>query len=83
MAGMPCDMAMPASASGDTKPMAPCKGMTPDCIKLMGCVTVSALPARYLTHELAVQYSMIGYWASFSKLASLDREPEPLPPRTT
>jgi hypothetical protein len=82
-AGMPCDMAMPTSASGDTKPMAPCKGMTPDCIKAMGCVTVSALPAHFLTHESTIQYSTIDYWTSFSKLISLDHEPEPLPPRTT
>src|ERR1700722_12179734 len=57
MAGMPCDMAMPAS--GDTKPMPPCKGMTPDCIKLMGCVTVTALPARFPTHRMTVRYSMV------------------------
>jgi hypothetical protein len=82
MAGMPCDMAMPASASGDTKPMPPCKSMTPDCIKLMGCVTVTALPARFLTHEMTVQYSTVDYWTVSSKLASLDHEPEPLPPRT-
>jgi hypothetical protein len=82
MAGMPCDMAMPASASGDTKPMPPCKGMTPDCIKLMGCVTVTALPARFLTHEMTVQYSTVAYWKASSKLAGLDHEPEPLPPRT-
>jgi hypothetical protein len=82
MAGMPCDMAMPAAASGDTKPMPPCKGMTPDCIKLMGCVTVTALPARFRIHEITVQYSAVDYWTVSSELASLDHEPEPLPPRT-
>jgi hypothetical protein len=82
-AGMPCDMAMPASASGDTKPMAPCKGMTPDCIKQMGCLTVTGLPAHFLTYESTVQYSAINYWTATSELAGLDHEPEPLPPRTT
>ncbi|MEI9986960.1 MAG: hypothetical protein WDN69_29640 [Aliidongia sp.] len=80
---MPCDMAMPASASGDTKSMQPCKGIiTPDCIKLMGCVSVNALPVHFLTHESTIQYSEIDYWTSVSKLDSLDPEPEPLPPRT-
>ncbi len=51
MDGMPCTMAMPASASGETTPMAPCKGMTPGCIKLVGCVTVVALHARYTMHD--------------------------------
>jgi hypothetical protein len=83
MADMPCDMTMPTSASGsDATPVAPCKGMTADCIKQMGCVTVQALPVPFMTHETAVQYSAVDYWASFSKLVSLALEPEPLPPRT-
>ncbi|HVJ54928.1 MAG TPA: hypothetical protein VM689_20880 [Aliidongia sp.] len=81
-ADMPCDMAMAASASGDAKPMPPCKGMTPECIKLMGCVTVSALPGHFLIHEAVMQYSVIDYWTSVFELDGLDREPEPLPPRT-
>lgn len=83
MADMPCDMTMPISASGDdAAPMTPCKGMTADCIKQMGCVTVAALPVPFITHESAVQYGAIDYWASHPKLVSLDHEPEPLPPRT-
>ena len=83
MADMPCDMTMPASASGgDATPMAPCKGMTADCIKQMGCVTVAALPVPFTTHETVVQYGAIDYWSSHSELVSLDHEPEPLPPRT-
>jgi hypothetical protein len=81
--GMPCDMAMPASVSGGDQPMQPCKGMTPDCIKLMGCAAVNALPADFLTQASTVQYSAIDYWTFESELASSDREPEPIPPRTT
>ncbi|MDB5363174.1 MAG: hypothetical protein JWO51_4471, partial [Rhodospirillales bacterium] len=66
----------------DAAPMTPCKGMTADCIKQMGCVTVAALPVPFITHESAVQYGAIDYWASHPKLVSLDHEPEPLPPRT-
>jgi hypothetical protein len=79
---VPCGMAMPSSASGDMTPMTPCKGMTPDCIKQMGCVTMSALPVHFFVDGSIVQYSAIDYWTFLSKLASLDREPEPLPPRT-
>jgi len=83
MAEMPCDMAMPTSASGDgSAPMAPCKGMTADCIKQMGCVTVQALPAHFSAHESAVEYGAVDYWASHGELVSLDHEPEPIPPRT-
>lgn len=82
MAGMPCDMAMPATVSGDVMPMPSCKGMTPDCIKLMGCVTISALPAQYLAHGSTVQYGAIRYRHSEATLVGLDHEPEPLPPRT-
>lgn len=82
MDGVPCNMAMPMSASGDTKPMAPCKSMTPDCLKLMGCVTVTALPARYTTHAIVVQYGVVDYPTFSSELTGLDHRPDPFPPRT-
>lgn len=82
MDGMPCNMAMPMSASGDTKPVAPCKGMTSDCLKLMGCVTVTALPARYTTHAIVVQYGVVDYPTFSSELTGLDHRPDPFPPRT-
>ena len=83
MVGMPCDMTILASAAGDTKPMPPCKQMTPDCMKLTGCVAVTALLDRSTSHERAVRYSSsVGYWTVSSTLAGLDHKPEPLPPRT-
>jgi hypothetical protein len=82
MAGMPCDMMMPAAGGDHGKPMAPCKGMTPDCIKLMGCATAVALPARFQSNEFAMLFSTVNYWTMSSKLAALVRTPEPLPPRT-
>lgn len=83
MAGTPCNMDMSVSPSSDTKPTAPCKAMTPDCIKLMGCTTAAVLPARFVTHEASVRYNTVGYWTVSSEFASLDCEPEPFPPRTT
>jgi hypothetical protein len=82
-ADSPCGMAMMQPASDHEKPMMPCKGMTPDCIKQMGCIDITALPAtRAPGHELIVTYSVVDYWSSSSTLASLDPEPEPIPPRT-
>ncbi len=51
--------------------MQPCKGMTSDCIKLMGCVTVNALPAQFQTHASTVQYSAVDYWTPTSTLLEL------------
>jgi hypothetical protein len=83
MAGMPCDMMMMSAAGADHgKPMAPCKGMTPDCIKQMGCVTDVALPARLVKDEFVAHFTTVDYWSALSKLAELIRTPEPLPPRT-
>jgi hypothetical protein len=82
MAGMPCSMAMPDADAGHGAPLAPCKGMTADCIKQMCCATVVALPARFVTIEVADHFSDVDYWSAWSKLANFVREPEPLPPRT-
>ncbi len=82
MAGMPCDMMMPHAGMQDGKPMPPCKGMTPDCIKQMGCVADAALPARTVSLDIAAQFSNVDYWSAWLKLADFVREPEPLPPRT-
>jgi hypothetical protein len=78
----PCDMPMPASASGDTKPMHSDKSAIPDCMKQMGCTAASILPARLQTQQVIERHGPIDYWMSTAELASLDHQPEPLPPRT-
>jgi hypothetical protein len=83
IAGMPCDMMLPMADAGPGKPMVPCKGMTPDCIKQMGCVVDFALPAPLGITDVAVPLSTVAYWSAWSQMAGLIREPEPLPPRTT
>ncbi len=82
MAGMPCDMMMPAAGAGHGKPMAPCKGMTPDCIKVIGCVADVALPVRLVSLAFAGQFTAVKYWTALSRLADRVSTPEPLPPRT-
>jgi hypothetical protein len=82
MAGMPCDMSMPAADTDHGKPTMPCKGMMPECMKLMGCVADTSLPARFVSHEFVAHVSKVDYWSALSKLAGLAAAPEPLPPRT-
>ena len=82
MADMPCDGMASMADAGHGTPMAPCKGMTPDCIKQMGCVADAALPARAMSLDVAVNFSDVDYWSAWSSMADFVREPEPLPPRT-
>jgi hypothetical protein len=83
MAGMPCGMMMSMADAGHGEPMVPCKGMTPDCIKQMGCIVVDvALPARLASTDVTVALSTVAYWSAWSEMAGLAREPEPFPPRT-
>jgi hypothetical protein len=83
MTGMPCDMTAMAAGADHDKPMMPCHGMTPDCIKQMGCITDTGLLARPFSDEIVVHASAVDYWTAWPKLAGLTQEPEPLPPRTT
>lgn len=82
MAGVPCDMMMSHAGMQGDKPVPPCKGMTSDCLKQMGCVANAALPARTMSFDIAVQSSSVDYWSLWSKLVDFVPEPEPLPPRT-
>ena len=81
MADMPCDGMASMADAGQGTPMAPCKGLTPDCIKQMGCVVDVGLPARLAMVGDTVVFSKVAYWAAGSAMAGVVREPEPLPPR--
>ncbi len=81
MNGIPCDMQMPVSDLDHSKPMAPCKGMTHDCINMAGCVTTSALPAQFVTQEFPIFQRVRAVWADVFDRTSLYRQPELLPPR--
>jgi hypothetical protein len=82
MADMPCDGMASMADAGQGTPMAPCKGLTPDCIKQMGCVADVGLPARLATAGDPVTFSKVAYWTTGSVMAGVVRQPEPLPPRT-
>lgn len=83
IATMPCDMAMPGMDAGHHKPMPPCKGLTPDCIKQMGCVANTALPPHLVGFERSMQGRLVDYWPTRPNFAGAENAPEPLPPRTT
>ncbi len=82
-ADMPCDGMASMADAGQGTPMAPCKGLTPDCIKQIGCVVDVALPTRLAVADDAVSFRKVAYWSMGSAMAGLVRQPEPLPPRTT
>lgn len=83
MAGMPCAMMASHPAVRGEAPAPPCKSMTWDCIKQMGCVADAALPAPPARLDVAVRVSDVDYWTALSTLADFVREPEPLPPRAS
>jgi hypothetical protein len=83
MSGVPCDMTAPAAGAEHGKPMTPCKNMTPDCIKQIGCVVDTGLPVRLVSHEAAARFSAVDYWNARSDATGLSCTPEPLPPRTS
>ena len=82
MADVPCDMTKPMADAGNSAPTTPCKGMTADCIKQMGCVTNVAAPIRVVSTEIVFAFSLVAYWSARSEMAGVVREPEDLPPRT-
>lgn len=84
MAGMAdCEhMAMatqPEQQSGSTLPL-PCKGMTPDCLKWMGCIGFPSLPASAGEIGVRVEHGRIDYWSAAPMSAGVSVEPDLLPP---
>ena len=82
MADMPCDTMASMADAGQGTPTAPCKGLTPGCMKQMGCVADVGLPARTALVGDAVTFSNVAYWTAGSVMAGVVRQPEHLPPRT-
>jgi hypothetical protein len=78
-ADMPCDQMNDMTAANGPSDHTPCKGITPDCIKQMGCIGVLSLPH---TAALAtpVAYATVDYWAPLLRLGSLPHKPALFPP---
>ncbi len=83
-AEMPCDMAaMPMAETGQGQTTAPCKGLTPDCIKQMGCIADVALPVRLAAADPGVPFGTADLRQVRSTLSGTVSNPDPMPPRTT
>jgi hypothetical protein len=78
--GMPCDhMTTMASASKTADGHMPCRGITPDCIKQMGCIGFPTLPS---TDGLSTQvaYTTLRYRLMQHRLTGLALKPALVPP---
>ena len=84
MAKMPCDMAMSMTDAGPGPgaPFAPCKGLTSECVKQMGCVANAALPTRIVNDDVTFAFSLVSYWSTGSEMTGMAQKLEPFPPRT-
>jgi hypothetical protein len=81
-ASVPCDhmaaMGQPGSAVPGHK--APCKGITPDCVKQMGCIGIPSLPVRAGVLVTPASYITITYWPPQETLGGLSLKPNLFPP---
>ncbi|MBI3514894.1 MAG: hypothetical protein HY060_12655 [Proteobacteria bacterium] len=69
----------PAQHSGSTKPM-PCTGVTPDCLKWMGCIGFPSLPMPLGLAGAPVEYGRVAYWLAAAFSDGVSVEPDLLPP---
>jgi hypothetical protein len=78
---LPCDqMTAMAQASKPAGDPLPCKGLTLDCIKQMGCVGVPSLLPSADVLATSVVYAAIIYWPARPQLDGVSREPDLFPP---
>lgn len=78
-ADMPCDQMQNIAGANNSSDHMPCKGITPDCIKQMGCIGVSSLP-RAAAFATPVTYATVDYWAPLLRLDGLSHKPALFPP---
>jgi hypothetical protein len=83
-AGVPCEHMAAMGQSGSAVPghNAPCKGITPDCVKRMGCIGIPSLPVRAGVLVTPVSYVTITYWPPRETLGGLSLKPDLFPPIT-
>jgi hypothetical protein len=81
MMGAPMPGCADAAMMPDTDGSVPRHGITPDCIKLMQCLGIPALPEQARLVEARIRYATILYWTPDRVLGGLSPEPLPFPPR--
>jgi hypothetical protein len=76
-AGMPCEHMDTMKRAG--APLLPCKGMTADCIKQMGCIGFPDLPQASIL-ATPVAYAAVDYGQFRQTSVGLSRKPDLDPP---
>ena len=74
-----CPLMQAAHQSGPAKPM-PCNGMTPDCMKWMGCIGFPSLPTPVAQASAPVEYGRVAYWSAVRLGDGVSIKPNLLPP---
>jgi len=77
-AGMPCEHMDAMKGAG--APLLPCKGMTPDCIKQMGCIGFPDLPQGSALAAPVAYYAAVDYRNFQQRSDGLSRKPDLFPP---
>ena len=72
-------MAMPAQDAGSSHEM-PCKGIDPECVKLMGCLGTPSLPSRLGADFVHVAYDRVFYWTPDTFRDGRSIKPDLFPP---
>jgi hypothetical protein len=69
------DHAMPAPMK-----QVPCKGISLDCAKQLGCISSQALPAPSTALGSPTAYGCVAYWPPLAWRAGLSLKPDLIPP---
>lgn len=73
-------MAMKYPATSAPMKQVPCKGISLDCAKQLGCISLPALPALSTALGLPTAYARVAYWPPATSRAGLSLQPGLFPP---
>lgn len=73
---MPC-----CDDAADTGMPGPHRGITPDCVKVMQCLGIPALPVQAWLDSTFVSYAVVSYWSPDRRLSGQSPTPSPFPPK--
>jgi hypothetical protein len=73
-------MAMQDHAMPSPMKQVPCKGISLDCAKQLGCISSQALPAPSTALGSPTAYGYVAYWPPLAWRAGLSLKPDLFPP---
>jgi len=73
-------MAMKDHATPAPMKQVPCKGISLDCAKQVGCISSPALPAPSTALWSPTAYGRVAYWSPLASRAGLSIKPDLFPP---